>query len=208
VGQSLSCVKELRDYFLIPDNYKHCKSLLVERFGELLRKIWNDGAFKGQVSPHELFQAISVESNRKYRSDAHSDPAEFLNWFLNSLHRGLGGTKQPGSSIVHKVFQGKVKMESKKATIKKVASPLAAPRRVPVASAETRRLLSPGGRHADGGGRPVGGLVAPLPAPLRRAPRHAALRRLRRAQHHPAGPAPPRPPPCRPSPAASAPGHI
>lgn len=129
--QSLSCVGDLRHFFLIPANYVHCKSLLVQRFGELLRKvaapspapgvflpriavssrqrgplnnqrsgrcgctpaltspspealycarpasalpggaglryiadsvargwvqIWNDGAFKGQVSPHELFQ--------------------------------------------------------------------------------------------------------------------------------------------------------
>jgi hypothetical protein len=33
-----------------------------------------------QVSPHELFQAISVLSNRRYRSDMHSDPAEFMTW--------------------------------------------------------------------------------------------------------------------------------
>ncbi|KAJ1480789.1 hypothetical protein T484DRAFT_1809438 [Baffinella frigidus] len=116
IVQSLSCVGDLRHFFLIPANYVHCKSLLVQRFGELLRKIWNDGAFKGQVSPHELFQAISVESNRKYRSDAHSDPAEFL----NCLHRGLGGTNKPGSSIIHKVFQGQVKVESKRAKIKRV----------------------------------------------------------------------------------------
>ena len=38
-GQSLSCVGDLRNFFLIPDNYKHCKSLLVQRFGELLRKV-------------------------------------------------------------------------------------------------------------------------------------------------------------------------
>lgn len=38
-----------RDYFLTPDNYKHCNSTLVGRFGELLRKIWNARNFKGQV---------------------------------------------------------------------------------------------------------------------------------------------------------------
>lgn len=26
-----------------------------------------------------------------------------------SLHRGLGGTNKPGSSIIHKVFQGQVR---------------------------------------------------------------------------------------------------
>lgn len=91
------------------------------RFGELLRKMWNPTAFKGQVSPHELFQAISVESNRRYKSDMHSDPAEFLVWFLNSLHRGLGGTTANGSSIIHQVFQGGVRIESQRLKVKKGA---------------------------------------------------------------------------------------
>jgi len=38
-----------RDFFLIPENYKGCRSLLVSRCGELLRKIWNTRNFKGQV---------------------------------------------------------------------------------------------------------------------------------------------------------------
>mmetsp|Transcript_34667 Transcript_34667/g.55952 ORF Transcript_34667/g.55952 Transcript_34667/m.55952 type:complete len:593 (+) Transcript_34667:79-1857(+) len=119
VVQALTCVAELRDFFLLPENYAKSRSPLVQRFGELIRKIWNPSAFKGQVSPHELFQAISVLSNRRYRSDAHSDPAEFLTWLLNSLHRGLGGTDKAGSSIIHKTFQGKVQVASTKATIKK-----------------------------------------------------------------------------------------
>lgn len=32
------------------------RSLLVRRFGELVRKVWNPRAFKGQVSPHEFMQ--------------------------------------------------------------------------------------------------------------------------------------------------------
>jgi hypothetical protein len=38
-----------RDYFLIAENYKGVRSMLVERFGELMRKIWNPRNFKGQV---------------------------------------------------------------------------------------------------------------------------------------------------------------
>jgi hypothetical protein len=37
VVQALNCVAELRDFFLIPENYAHCKSALVQRFGEILR---------------------------------------------------------------------------------------------------------------------------------------------------------------------------
>jgi hypothetical protein len=49
VIQMLARVTPVRDFFLIPANYKKCSSLLVQRFGELLRKIWNPKNFKGQV---------------------------------------------------------------------------------------------------------------------------------------------------------------
>lgn len=45
------------NFFLRPENYASCNSLLVQRFGELVRKVWNSRAFKGQVSPHEFMQA-------------------------------------------------------------------------------------------------------------------------------------------------------
>ena len=38
-----------RDFFLTPSNYASCRSPLVQRFGELLRKMWNTRNFKGQV---------------------------------------------------------------------------------------------------------------------------------------------------------------
>lgn len=47
--QSLMRVTPLRNFFLIPENYWHCKSPLVHRFGELTRKIWHARNFKGQV---------------------------------------------------------------------------------------------------------------------------------------------------------------
>lgn len=47
--QSLMRVTPLRNFFLIPENYRHCKSPLVHRFGELTRKIWHARNFKGQV---------------------------------------------------------------------------------------------------------------------------------------------------------------
>ena len=58
VVQSLSRVPPLRDFFLLPANYAHVKSPLVKEFGALLRKMWSPHNFKGQVSPHELLQAL------------------------------------------------------------------------------------------------------------------------------------------------------
>jgi hypothetical protein len=48
--QALLRVTPLRNFFLLPTNYAQCRSVLVQRFGELLRKSWNPRNFKGQVS--------------------------------------------------------------------------------------------------------------------------------------------------------------
>lgn len=47
--QILSRVAPLRNFFLQPQNYASVASPLVQRFGELLRKMWNPRNFKGQV---------------------------------------------------------------------------------------------------------------------------------------------------------------
>ncbi|KAK6914487.1 Peptidase C19, ubiquitin carboxyl-terminal hydrolase [Dillenia turbinata] len=72
--QSLMRVTPLRNFFLIPENYQHCKSPLVQIFGELTRKIWHARNFKGQVSPHEFLQAVMKASKKRFRIGAQSDP--------------------------------------------------------------------------------------------------------------------------------------
>ena len=50
VVQMLARVVPIRNFFLLPEvNYPGCKSVLVQRFGELMRKLWNPRNFKGQV---------------------------------------------------------------------------------------------------------------------------------------------------------------
>ena len=115
--QTLSHVPPLRNYFMLED--LSSKSELVQRFSVLIRKIWNIRAFKTHVSPHELLQQISRQSNKRFDLLRQSDPVEFLSWFLNNLHLVLGGSKtKPGTSIIHRVFQGKLKIESQKITAK------------------------------------------------------------------------------------------
>jgi len=110
VLQGLVRVKELRDFFLDANNYASSKSVLPARFGEFVRKVWNPANFKGQVSPHELLQTISVLSKKKFAVGKRNDPLEFLGWLLDHLHKALGGTKEPGSSIIYKCFQGEVEI--------------------------------------------------------------------------------------------------
>ncbi|KAF9574643.1 hypothetical protein EC968_005873 [Mortierella alpina] len=110
VIQVLAHIPPIRDYFMLQN--LDSKSELVKRFSTLVRKIWNPAAFKGQVSPHELLQEISNASNRKFKLTEQSDPLAFLSWFLNALHKDLGGSKKRDSSIIYSTFQGEVSIES------------------------------------------------------------------------------------------------
>ncbi|KAK4127779.1 cysteine proteinase [Parathielavia appendiculata] len=115
IVQALSHVSPLRNYFLLEDFTSAPE--LVKRTSILFRKIWNPRAFKSHVSPHELLQEISLRSNKRFTLTAQSDPVEFLSWYLNHLHLGLGGSKtKPGSSMIQRIFQGKLKVESQAIT--------------------------------------------------------------------------------------------
>jgi U4/U6.U5 tri-snRNP-associated protein 2 len=111
VVQALAHVAPLRNFFLLEDLSQ--RSQLAQRFSILVRKLWNARAFKSHVSPHELLQEIAMRSNKKYSLTQQSDPAEFLGWFLNNLHLALGGSKtKPQSSLIQKIFQGTMRVES------------------------------------------------------------------------------------------------
>jgi len=111
VIHALAHVAPLRNYFMLEDVAS--RPQLAQRFSTLTRKIWNPRAFKAHVSPHELIQEVALRSNKRFQLTEQSDPVEFLSWFLNNLHLALGGSKtKPGTSIVQKVFQGALKIES------------------------------------------------------------------------------------------------
>ncbi|XP_061449028.1 ubiquitin carboxyl-terminal hydrolase 39 isoform X2 [Rhineura floridana] len=121
VLQALSNVPPLRNYFLEEENYKNIKRppgdimfLLVQRFGELMRKLWNPRNFKAHVSPHEMLQAVVLCSKKNFQITKQGDAVEFLSWFLNALHSALGGTKKKKKTIVTDVFQGSMRIFTKK----------------------------------------------------------------------------------------------
>ncbi|KAI9729077.1 MAG: hypothetical protein M1828_000162 [Chrysothrix sp. TS-e1954] len=115
VIHALAHVAPLRNYFMLEDLSD--RPQLAQRFSTLVRKIWNPRAFKAHVSPHELLQEISLRSSKRFTLTEQSDPVDFLSWFLNNLHLALGGSKtKPGSSVIQKVFQGRLKVESQQIT--------------------------------------------------------------------------------------------
>ncbi|GJP53260.1 hypothetical protein CLOM_g12433 [Closterium sp. NIES-68] len=126
--QSLMRVTPLRNFFLLPANYtpaSHSPAAqptpLVQRFGELVRKVWHPRNFKGQVSPHEFLQAVMLASKKRFLIGQQSDPLDLLSWLLNALHADLAKSaaaaakaagKKPRhiSSIVHECFQGEMEV--------------------------------------------------------------------------------------------------
>ncbi|BFG01268.1 U4/U6.U5 tri-snRNP-associated protein 2 [Drosophila madeirensis] len=121
VLHALSHVGPLRDYFLREQNYAKIKRppgdsmfTLVQRFGELMRKMWNPRNFKAHVSPHEMLQAVVLWSSKRFQITEQGDPIDFLSWFLNTLHRALKGNKQPNSSILYKIFLGEMQIFTRK----------------------------------------------------------------------------------------------
>jgi len=119
--QALSHVEMLRNYFLDEKHYGHIRRppgdqsfLLVQRFGELIRKLWNTKNFKAHVSPHEMLQAVVLCSKKKFQITEQNDAGAFIGWFLNALHLALGGTKKRSSSVIYKSFLGSMKIHTKK----------------------------------------------------------------------------------------------
>ena len=109
--QLLTHVPPLRNFFLLEN--LDSRSELVKRFSLITRKIWNPRSFKGHVSPHEFLQQVSATTKNHFRTDVQGDPAEFLTRLLNDLHKQLGGNpRKQGSSIIYKLFQGQVHMQS------------------------------------------------------------------------------------------------
>jgi U4/U6.U5 tri-snRNP-associated protein 2 len=134
VVQALAHVRPLRDFFLSQSDHStvlastkkvgvatsssHRLSQQVAHcFGEVVRRIWSDKRFKSHVDPHMLIQAITVASKKKFQVGQQIEAGEFMTWFLHQLHVGTGGTKKSGSSIVHRVFQGKIRVAAKQAKI-------------------------------------------------------------------------------------------
>jgi U4/U6.U5 tri-snRNP-associated protein 2 len=121
--QALAHVPPLRDYFLrlshldVTNAKGKPLSPLVLEFGALVRKLWSDQRFKSHVDPHLLMQAISVASNKRYRVGHQAEAGEFVAWLLHQLHLGLGGGRKPGSSIIHKLFQGKIQVTTRQSVV-------------------------------------------------------------------------------------------
>jgi U4/U6.U5 tri-snRNP-associated protein 2 len=83
----LSHITPIRNFFLEPRNYENSKSIVVHKFGEVIRKMWSAHNFKSVVSPQEFLQVVASESKRRFTIGTQAEAIEFLAWLLNELHR-------------------------------------------------------------------------------------------------------------------------
>ncbi|KXZ51657.1 hypothetical protein GPECTOR_11g110 [Gonium pectorale] len=122
IVQICARITPLRDFFLDASNTASIRSPLVQRFGELMRKVWNTRNFKGQVSPHEFVQAVRNASKKRFTAEAQSDPVEYWSWLLNSLHSDLTGGKPKKPSIITQCLQGELEVTTLAGTGKGTAA--------------------------------------------------------------------------------------
>lgn len=105
---------------LLRSSAHHLSSQRVTHaFGELVRKLWSNARFKSHVDPHIFIQAVSAASRKRFQVGQQVEAGEFMAWLLHQFHVGTGGGKKPGSSIIHKLFQGQVRVtvrQTKKVT--------------------------------------------------------------------------------------------
>lgn len=119
VVQALSRVPIIRNHYIAVTDYKATlpdgsfKNEMARRFGEILCKMWNAENFKGHVSPHEILQAVSAESGKKFKIGTQSDPLKFLSWFLHTLHR-LHSKKDKRPNPISRAFEGELLVTSQK----------------------------------------------------------------------------------------------
>ena len=118
VIQLLARVKPLRNFCLIEEEsdpsqlQNDPRAMLSLRFSQLIKKLWNPFNFKGHVSAHEFMEAVSIASQKRFRSDdqtmkekgfgGQADPLQFLAWLMNSL--------KAHKKTVERTFQGELQV--------------------------------------------------------------------------------------------------
>ncbi|KAK4474427.1 hypothetical protein MN116_001583 [Schistosoma mekongi] len=128
--QMLSHISPLRDYFLDIKNFDNLPTisgdqmmLLVQRFSELIRKLWNPRNFKTHVSPHEFLQAVVLCSKKRFQITEQGDAVEFLSWLVNAIDKALkvkrisypkSAVNKTFNSIVSSTLRGKMRIYSRK----------------------------------------------------------------------------------------------
>jgi U4/U6.U5 tri-snRNP-associated protein 2 len=85
--QLLARVVPFQHFFLSQDNHllENCKSLLVQNFADVLRRIWNPNSFKRFVGPYQFIHALSTTSRGQFSVGKRAHCIQWLQWMLNHM---------------------------------------------------------------------------------------------------------------------------
>ncbi|VDK68179.1 unnamed protein product [Cylicostephanus goldi] len=61
-----------------------------------------------------MLQATVLCSDKKFQFIKQGDAAEFMSFLLNTLHIALNGTQKSSSSIIYKIFRGRMRQYSRR----------------------------------------------------------------------------------------------
>lgn len=116
VIQAFVHLQKIRDFFLMYETEfkkNDLQMIFIVRLGELFRKIWNNNNFKEHISPHEVLQAISLASDKKFVINKQSDSILFLSWMMNVLDIFFEKHKKNiGRNLIHDYFKGILQIET------------------------------------------------------------------------------------------------
>lgn len=89
---------------------------------ELCKKVWNAGALKGHVAPHEIAQCIAQQSSKPAVALGTNDAFSFITWLLNTMSReSLSGSQTASAKsiapdlVTRQTFQGELNVLRRKA---------------------------------------------------------------------------------------------
>ena len=106
IVQVLAHVAPLRNYFLDASNYAHVQGGVVQKFGDLVRRLWSPAAFKATASPIEFVSVVSSASKKRFGVGVVPDALELLTWLLNTLHEELTADYNPGATVAAAIGLG------------------------------------------------------------------------------------------------------
>ena len=111
-------IPQFKEFFLDENNYtrKGSKQVLkqtadrvmLQRWGELMRKIWKNHHYRPHVSPHEFLQSVVLASKGRFQFTKRGNAGEFLTWFINSLHAVHKKISKSDDTIIRRCMEGKI----------------------------------------------------------------------------------------------------
>ena len=112
---SILHVKPIRNFLLL-NKFDDGENNLLKEMSSLCRKLWNPKNFKNHVSPHEILQAITLSSKKKFRIGEKCNSLHFFNWIINQLEKDLSAFV-PGKKLIDHSFRGTLKMTTEKFSV-------------------------------------------------------------------------------------------